>query len=449
MEKLLGRSPLLLGALSQAKVEGLPRARVLTIIAMTLEPFHLPFPATRGEALDALFSFAPKAAQYGKRRNYVEADHGNVSSLSPAVSCRLLDPRELAQAAIEFHGDSTTEIWQKEVYWRQYWKGWLELRPSIWAEYDGRRRTFDRRTRDLADKISRGEGPVAIMNYFAKELRATGYLHNHARMWFASYWVHVERLPWELGAQFFYSELLDADAASNTLSWRWVAGLHTEGKEYLVRLSNLETYMERSILDAHNAGEERLRAPKPAEIDFTPHPSPRKLLNESSESLEKIHESGCKLGLWIHEDDLMLEESPLKDTSPEAVLAVIPKQVWGQHHYSEHRSDYLRHAMADAAERSTRHFRAFSGTQETIDAATSLVEWAKEHGLTHIASTRPYVGPIADLLPEVQHTLADAGISLVLPYRDWELDLFQHATGGFFKFYKKSERLRTGFDACR
>jgi deoxyribodipyrimidine photo-lyase len=65
-----------------------------------------------------------------------------------------------------------------------------------------------------------------------QELVETGYLHNHARMWFASIWIFTLRLPWELGADFFLRHLLDGDAASNTLSWRWVAGLHTKGKHY-------------------------------------------------------------------------------------------------------------------------------------------------------------------------------------------------------------------------
>ena len=84
-------------------------------------------------------------------------------------------------------------------------------------------------------KFAKGMGPVAVMNGFARELVETGYLHNHSRMWFAGYWVHVARLPWQLGAKFFQDHLLDFDPASNTLSWRWVAGLQTPGKTYLPR----------------------------------------------------------------------------------------------------------------------------------------------------------------------------------------------------------------------
>ena len=66
-----------------------------------------------------------------------------------------------------------------------------------------------------------------------KELKETNYLHNHARMWFASIWIFTLDLPWQLGAEFFMKHLYDGDAASNTLGWRWVAGIQTQGKNYL------------------------------------------------------------------------------------------------------------------------------------------------------------------------------------------------------------------------
>ena len=61
-------------------------------------------------------------------------------------------------------------------------------------------------------------------------------------MWFASIWIFTLNLPWQLGADFFMQHLLDGDPASNTLSWRWVAGIQTKGKNYLARKSNIEKY---------------------------------------------------------------------------------------------------------------------------------------------------------------------------------------------------------------
>jgi len=61
-------------------------------------------------------------------------------------------------------------------------------------------------------------------------------------MWFASIWIFTLKLPWQLGASFFLKNLYDGDPASNTLSWRWVAGLQTKGKNYLATKSNIEKY---------------------------------------------------------------------------------------------------------------------------------------------------------------------------------------------------------------
>ncbi len=87
-----------------------------------------------------------------------------------------------------------------------------------------------------------GSTGIDCFDHWAQELADTGYLHNHARMWFASIWIFTLELPWQLGADFFLTRLLDADPAANTLSWRWVAGLHTPGKHYLARASNIEKF---------------------------------------------------------------------------------------------------------------------------------------------------------------------------------------------------------------
>jgi deoxyribodipyrimidine photo-lyase len=87
-----------------------------------------------------------------------------------------------------------------------------------------------------------GRTGIAAFDTFACDLVRHGYLHNHARMWFASIWIFTLKLDWELGADFFLRHLRDGDAASNTLSWRWVAGLHTKGKTYLARADNIARF---------------------------------------------------------------------------------------------------------------------------------------------------------------------------------------------------------------
>ena len=69
-------------------------------------------------------------------------------------------------------------------------------------------------------------------------------MHNHTRMWFASIWIFTLNLPWELGAELFMKYLFDGDSASNTLGWRWVAGIQTKGKHYLATEWNIKKFSD-------------------------------------------------------------------------------------------------------------------------------------------------------------------------------------------------------------
>jgi hypothetical protein len=91
-------------------------------------------------------------------------------------------------------------------------------------------------------KAIEGTTGIVCFNNWVEELVNENYLHNHTRMWFASIWIFTLNLPWQLGANFFMKHLLDGDSASNTLSWRWVAGLQTVGKHYLATASNISKF---------------------------------------------------------------------------------------------------------------------------------------------------------------------------------------------------------------
>jgi deoxyribodipyrimidine photo-lyase len=176
-------------------------------------------PLTRDEALAAWANFLPSVGQYAKRRNHVERDHRNVSRLSAALRYRTLLEDEVLSDTQRTYVFRSSEKWVQEVCWRRYWKGWLEQRPDVWTSWRRRVRELNQTLPETvllrAQAVAAGESGVACMDAIAKELTATGYVHNHARMWWASFWIHAERLPWELGADAFYRHLLDADPASN------------------------------------------------------------------------------------------------------------------------------------------------------------------------------------------------------------------------------------------
>ncbi len=211
------------------------------------------FTPTRQAGLARLAAFLPVAGRrYAETRNAddgpAEEGRGNVSQLSPWLHAGLIGDREVLEAVVAAHGPRAAEKFVAEVFWRIYFKGYLEQRPAIWCDY---RSDLESALALLAGngglrtayaEATEGRTGIEAFDVWAHELQDTGYLHNHARMWFASIWIFTLKLDWRLGADFFLRHLIDADAASNTLSWRWVAGLHTKGKHYLARAENIARY---------------------------------------------------------------------------------------------------------------------------------------------------------------------------------------------------------------
>ena len=180
---------------------------------------------------------------YAKKRNfdYGYSDNQHVSRLSKYVSHRIISEYDLIRSVLSQHEYPKVEKFIQEIFWRIYWKGWLEMRPSVWTDFIELPTNYKDVKLEAALKADSG---IKCFDYWVNELRETNYLHNHARMWFASIWIFTLELPWQLGARFFLEYLMDGDAASNTLSWRWVAGLQTKGKQYKASSHNIETYTE-------------------------------------------------------------------------------------------------------------------------------------------------------------------------------------------------------------
>jgi deoxyribodipyrimidine photo-lyase len=154
------------------------------------------FPCTREAALGRLEEFLESGlGGYAARRNHVEDGHGNVSRLSGALRHRLVGEWEVVGAVMRRGGWPRAEKFLQEVVWRTYWKGWLEQRPGVWEDWKRLRGEECGRCGEVAG----GRSGCAVMDRFARELVETGYLHNHARMWWASFWVHRLRLPWAVG----------------------------------------------------------------------------------------------------------------------------------------------------------------------------------------------------------------------------------------------------------
>jgi deoxyribodipyrimidine photo-lyase len=376
------------------------------------------FPSSRQAALQRLAEFvAGGTADYARTRNFVRSGHGNVSRLSAAVRHRLISEEEVLTAVLAAHRFSAVEKFVQEVVWRTYWKGWLEHHPGVWADYVRQAAAGPATAAELAAAAPTG----GAIQRCTGELRATGYLHNHARMWWAAWWCHQQGLPWAAGARFFFDHLLDADAASNTLGWRWVAGLQTPGKAYLARRDNVAKYWEEhgsldalddsagARIPAETANRSRVDVPEYAEA---PPPLDRPVL------------------LLGHADDLSIETTPLGGLRP-ATIALIDQA--GEND-GEAKQAWRRRAIDDAANRWSQHY---GQPVERLSRWDAVSTWAVRAGGGHLVMMAPFVGPDADAWSPQHRALQEAGIEVTACRRAWDQRLFPAARAGFFPFWHK------------
>jgi len=212
------------------------------------------FEASRAKAVDKLDYFIKNnLSEYTKLRNFDFGpdNRSNTSCLSPYITHGTINELEIINKSLNKFSFSKNEKFIQEVLWRVYWKGWLELRPNVWSDYLIELDKIKNDFKDNQNYLNALEGKTNIecFNYWVNELKENNYLHNHTRMWFASIWIFTLELPWQLGAEFFMQHLFDGDAASNTLGWRWVAGVQTQGKHYLASEWNIKKFTNNRFQD--------------------------------------------------------------------------------------------------------------------------------------------------------------------------------------------------------
>jgi deoxyribodipyrimidine photo-lyase len=378
-------------------------------------------PPSRAAALDRLAEFAPRAGEaYARGRNTDPgpANRGAVSRLSPYLRRRMITEREVVEAVLAHHDLAGADKFIQEVLWRTYWKGWLEQRPAVWTRFLSERR---RQREHLADACALRHAECGVTGVegfddWARELVETGYLHNHARMWFASIWIFTLRLPWALGADFFLRHLVDADPASNTLSWRWVAGLHTPGKTYLASRDNIARHTEGRFAPQGLATEAiALREP------------PVEALRPLAESPDAPAEGPALLLVTdedLHPESLFRDSAELRGV----LVAADPDLGWG-----EKARRFSRAAASEAVARCATHFGCPAALAERLDSRT-LAGAARAAGVTRIETAYAPVGPAQDRLSAITDELAREGLALVQRRRDWDTCFWPHATRGFFPF---------------
>ncbi|MDA9710182.1 DNA photolyase [Candidatus Pelagibacter sp.] len=274
------------------------------------------FENSRAKAVEKLTEFVEKnLSEYSKLRNF---DFGpekrsNVSCLSPYITHGIINEQEVIQKSLNKFSFSKNEKFIQEVLWRTYWKGWLELRPNVWTDYLVELNKIKNEFRNNQNYLSAKEGKTKIecFNEWVKELKENNYLHNHTRMWFASIWIFTLELPWQLGAEFFMHHLYDGDAASNTLGWRWVAGVQTQGKHYLANEWNIKKFTNNRF---QNIKLNENAPPKVYEKSY-------KIIKQDFNNPQNIEEKN----LLIFENNLSFEITDFKDNNFKKIYLVSNK----------------------------------------------------------------------------------------------------------------------------
>ncbi|MDA9659045.1 DNA photolyase [Candidatus Pelagibacter sp.] len=271
------------------------------------------FGASRVKAVDQLNNFVEyNLTDYSKLRNFDFGpdNRSNISCLSPYISHGVIDELEVIDKSLKKFSFAKNEKFIQEVLWRVYWKGWLELRPNVWSDYSIELDKIKSEFKDNQNYLDAIEGKTNVdcFNQWVIELKEINYLHNHTRMWFASIWIFTLELPWQLGAEFFMQHLYDGDPASNTLGWRWVAGVQTQGKHYLASEWNINKFTNNRFKNI------KLNENAPPIFSDKTYPiNKKKFLN--SEILENKN-------LLIFENNMTFEFSDFKEHKFKKILLV-------------------------------------------------------------------------------------------------------------------------------
>ncbi len=288
-------------------------------------------PGGRTAALAALAKIKPEA--YARSRNFL---NGDVTRLSPYLRHGVLTLAEVRDHALSLvDNPQRAEKLINEFGWRDYWQRlYAEWGNSVWHDREPYKTGYQASdyAPELPESVIQAATTYTCIDSFSRDLTTTGYLHNHARMWFAAYVVHWLRVRWQAGARWFLQHLLDGDLASNNLSWQWVASTFAN-KPYIFNRDNLERYtagvycrecphaisrtcpFEQSYEDLSASLFPRLDDPRMNEFNPTPQPPApySKAVHRNQPNLfikPSPQPTGMPL-LWIHTDSLNPQDPTL------------------------------------------------------------------------------------------------------------------------------------------
>ena len=358
------------------------------------------FPLSYAEILQRVRNIAP--VKYGSTRNYI---NGSVTYLSPYISRGILSTKFiLSEVLNRGYKPAQIEKFIQELAWRDYWQQiWIAKGDAINQDIKHEQKPVSNTS--IPNAILEANTGIEAIDKAIKDFYKTGYIHNHLRMYIASIACNMGQSHWKLPAQWMYYHLLDADWASNALSWQWVAGANAN-KKYVANQDNINKYcftqQKNTFLDVPYQAFASLQIPQ---------------ILKNTKPLE--------LKTWLQKQKAIT----VKETLPTYIYNFYNLDPVWKKDISANRILLLEPS----------HFKQYPVSKKTIDFITNISE-------ENITDIQIYVGEFDDLITNYklgnvhykEHPLNKHYKGTKEP-RDWMFDV-QGYYPSFFAFWKKCKK---------
>ena len=363
------------------------------------------FPIKKSDLVKNIKDFSEsKILNYSLDRNFdYGSPHENMSRLSPYLRRRFISENEILNIILTKNEYKKIEKFIEEIFWRTYWKGWLETHPWIYKEYE----------KEFFDRFIPPQTGIKCFDHWKDELIETGYLHNHSRMWFASIWIFTLGYSWQSGANFFKKHLIDWCPASNTLGWRWVAGIQTIGKPYLAKAENIKYFTADRFY------------PKEQLIEKVTLPSNMstnsQAININFPEKVTIFNKG-KFGIVLNNNDLTLNQNFI-DLGLDHDTCLLKLN-----NSNSLINEFEKNIIADIINNNKEI--------QIVETYENLFQWIQLKKIKNLILPYETIGNKIFDNPEFLRKLTDKKINYQFHVREWDRNSLSYAKKGFFNFKK-------------
>jgi deoxyribodipyrimidine photo-lyase len=211
--------------------------------------------------------------------------------------------------------------------------------------------------------------------------------------------------------------------------------LQTAGKTYLARADNIAHYTESRF-----APEPGQLATEAFAITEKPLPKSEAWAEDGLWTASAAAGQDERTGIWLHPEDLAVEEGELSGEKFAAINAAWPAGIAARAGWSEQVTRWTRMALGDGAARAGSRFGAEVACGVTDDLAAELVGWARDKNLRRVVAYRPFIGPWLSEGMSLERALGAAGVAVTWRRRGWDTELFPHSARGYFPFWERVKK---------